>query len=152
MIMRHEIKEVGTHPKWCGPSAVAIITSRTVNYCAKKFAEVQNISRYRNHRKAKTSRMVKGVYGEETLVVLDRLGYEIENVSKLYRGMTLNQYIQQQSTREMKSMVLINVTRHYVVANMGLISDNHELARPVGAHQAWRKKIQHVYIVKRKRK
>ena len=146
--MRHEIKVRGAHPTWCGPTAVALITNRTVNYTARKFAELQNATR--RLRQHKTSKMVRGVYGEETLVILDQLGYEVENVTRLYRGMTLNQYMQQQSTREMKGMVLINVTRHYVVAHMNKISDNHEQDRPVGAHCMYRKKIQFVYIVKRK--
>lgn len=150
--MKHEIKMTGTHPQWCGPTAVAMITGRTINYVARLYADVQNTSYTRRLKRAKTSRQVSGVYPEETIVVLNKLGYVVENLTRKYRGLTLNKYMAQQNTREMKGKVLINVTRHYVVAHMNLISDNHELARPVGAHMAYRKKIVEIYLVTRKKK
>ena len=141
-----------TKRHWCGPSALAIITGRTLNYCHNKLARIKGIE----------PRYLKGVYNRQMRLALAEMGYEIENVNIPLRAgkrtmhmPTLKQYIMnEQTTADMRSVLLINVTNHYVVAQGGKIADNH-CPDPIDviAHHSASKRIYLAWrITKRKAK
>ena len=141
-----------TKMHWCGPSALAIITGRTLNYCHNKLAKLRGIQ----------PRYLRGVSNRQMRLAFAEMGYEMENVNIPLRAgkrtmhmPTLKQYIMnEQSTADMRSVLLINVTNHYVVAQGGKIADNH-CPDPIDviAHHSASKRIYLAWrITKRKAK
>ena len=141
-----------TKMHWCGPTALAIITGRTLNYCHNKLAKLRGIK----------PRYLRGVGNRQMRLAFAEMGYEMENVNIPLRAgkrtmhmPTLKQYIMnEQSTADMRSVLLINVTNHYVVAQGGKIADNH-CPNPIDviAHHSASKRIYLAWrITKRKAK
>lgn len=131
----------GTKKIWCGPAALALITGRRLAYCHNKLARIKGIE----------PRYLKGVYNWQMEKALDQMGYELRPL--LERG-TLASYIDnRQNTADMKSVILINVTSHYVVAHMAQIADNWR-PEPVPAkdHPSARKYINRGWVVTKKRR
>jgi hypothetical protein len=132
----------GTKKIWCGPAALALITGRSLKYCHNKLARIKGVE----------PRHLKGIYNWQLMKALDEMGYEvIDNL--LDRG-TLASYIDnRQNTAHMKSVILINVTNHYVVAHMAQIADNWR-PEPVPAkdHPSARKYICRGWVIAKKRK
>jgi hypothetical protein len=128
---------------WCGPSAVAIITGRTLKFCHNKFAKLRG----------KEPRYIKGVYNSEMRQVLREMGYSLEEIRiERINGSTkptLANWIDTvQTTDQFRSVVLLNVTNHYVVAHRGMVCDNKQ-PNPVPAreHKSARQQIVHAWIV-----
>ena len=135
---------------WCGPSAAAIITGRTLKYCHNKFAKLRG----------KEPRYIKGVYNSEMRKVLWDMGYICQSIRfDLIKGKrskvmpTLSNWINDiQNTEQFRSVVLINVTGHYVVAQKGMVCDNqYPEPMPVIAHGSARKRIVEAWIVRRRK-
>lgn len=158
----NKLKKSGAHPTWCGPSAMSIITGRTVNYCAKLIADDRN--RHQRWRtRYVTSKMVKGTYNDEVKRALYKMGFimdrvEIERIpgqgleSQRRLMPTLHRYMRERGGPDWKAVMLVNVTNHYVVINRDIVSDNHQQDKHYTEHR-WRlKKIDKAWIVKRKPK
>jgi len=130
---------------WCGPAAISIITGNRVEWAASKLAKIK----YDKCR----PKMVRGVSNFEMRYVLDRMGYEcIRLHDHDCKGMTLGKWIDSYSSKHHRAVILVNVTEHYVVANLGHVADNHKPnGCPVGEHPARRKIIKCAWIVKRRR-
>jgi len=80
------------------------------------------------------------------------MGYQPEHIPLVRQRMTLRKYIEEvQTTEHFRSVMLVNVTRHYVVISKGMVVDNHRtVPLPVREHPMWRKRIKNAWIVKRK--
>jgi len=135
---------------WCGPSALAIITGRTLSYCHNKLARLRGIA----------PRYLRRVSNRQMRNALAEMGYEMENVNiPLREGQrtmhmpTLKSYIMnEQTTADMRSVLLINVTDHYVVAQGGKIADN-QCPNPIDviAHHSSNKRIYLAWRVTKRR-
>lgn len=135
--------------KWCGPTALAIITGRTLIFCQRALAKQRGIDQ----------RYLKGVTNRQMRRALNAMGFEMVGViiernppsasGRRYMP-TLRQYIEeQQTTAQFRSVMLINVTNHYVVAQRGLICDNNRIDPiPVDRHPASRKRIERAWIIR----
>lgn len=156
------LKTSGKHPMWCGPSALSIITGRTVNYCAQLIADERN--RHSNWYKGKgTSKQVKGTYNSEIRAALKTMGFEMVQVSipmhhHRHQVMsinpapfvmpTLHRYMRERGGEQWKGVMLINVTDHYVVAHRDQICDNRTPAHYT-KHHTRGKKIEKAWLIKR---
>jgi len=127
--------------KWCGPTALAIITGRTLKYCHNKLAKLE----------WKEPRYLKGVSNGSMLMALRDMGYLTAPANDAC-GLTLRQYIDEvQSTPHFRGVMLVNVTNHYVVISKGMVADNFSRdSMPVRNHRSWRRKIKHAWIIKKK--
>jgi hypothetical protein len=146
------LKVSGKHPKWCGPSALSIITGRTVNYCAKLCAEQANATRHWL-RKPHTSRSIKGVYNDEMTHALHKMGFEMTGVDVPWvncRAPTLRAYMAGRGGAEWKGVMLVNVTSHYVVIQKDTVSDNHQQDKHYTEHRYRRKKIDKAWLITRR--
>lgn len=129
--------------KWCGPTALSIITGRTLKYCHNKLARLE----------FKKPRYLKGVSNYSMLCALSNMGYKHERVQVIPGRTTLRRYVEEiQSTDEFRSVMLINVTSHYVVLHKGMVADNRNdgTATPVRNHHAWRKQIKRAWIIRKR--
>lgn len=157
------LKVVAKHPKWCGPSAMSIITGRTVNYCAKLCANEANFGR--DLRRLHTSRTIKGVYNSEIERALGKMGFQMIPVDvplikskkvffkpgeAQYNKPTLRAYMAGRGGAEWKGVMLVNVTGHYVVVHKDTVSDNHQQDMHYSEHKYRRKKIDRMWLIKRK--
>ena len=131
-----------TSTKWCGPTALALITGRTLKFCHNKLARIEG----------KEPRYLKGVYKPSMRRALREMGYQLERIPFVRQRMTLRKSIEEvQTTEHFRSVMLVNVTRHYVVISKGMVVDNHRtVPLPVREHPMWRKRIKNAWIVKRK--
>jgi len=157
------IKTIGKHPTWCGPSALSILTGRTINYCAKLIADERNTQRWRQRKV--TSRMVKGSSNDEVRWALNKMGFELIRVEvplkhhkhqvyavnqAAFVRPTLRAYMAERGGEQWKTPMLINVTGHYVTALKDEVSDNHSTSH-YSKHPHRLKKIEKMWIVRRKR-
>lgn len=135
---------------WCGPSALSIITGRTVDYCARLCAEKSRTTRHWVSRQH-TAQSIKGVYNSEMFFALTKMGFEYREVMGI-KGKTLNQYMAERGGEQWKGVMLINVTRHYVVVNRDIVSDNHQQDKHYTDHTMKRRKIERAWIITRRKK
>jgi len=157
----HPTKTTGKHPLWCGPSALSIMTGRTVNYCAKLVADRRNRRGW--HRGRGTSKQVKGVDNLEMRLALKKMGYRmvVVDVPKLnhrHQVMSINpepfvqptlfQYMSARGGPNWKKTMLLEVTGHYVVVNRDTVADNRT---PLGCHYSkyrWKKmRVREAWLV-----
>lgn len=135
------IKEDGWNKtRWCGPTALAIITGRTLKFCHNKLARLEK----------KEPRYLKGVQWFNMTRSLQAMGFKCERVASA-ESMTLRQYIEEvQTSKHFRDIMLVYVTSHYVVIHRGMVVDNHVTAPlPVREHPAWRTHIKLAWFVKK---
>lgn len=127
--------------KWCGPTALAIITGRTLKYCHNKLARLA----------WKEPRYLKGTGNGDMIRALREMGYLPSRVDDAWHK-TLRQYIEEvQNTEHFRGVMLVNVTNHYVVISKGMVADNHcSKPIPVREHPSWRKRIAKAWIIRKK--
>lgn len=127
--------------KWCGPTALALITGRTLIHCQRTLAKFEG----------KDQRYLRGVSNSSMLAALRSWGYHVEPVKIPWsrHHPTLRQYIEEQMpTLQWRQVMLWNVTDHYVVSLSGEVCDNHATKpTPVAKHRWSRKRIVHGWIV-----
>ena len=157
----NQLKVSGKHPKWCGPSALSIITGRTVNYCAKLIADRKNHYGWRRGRG--TSKQVKGTSNSEMRDALDVMGFELipveiprhrlnrQVLGKGHTMPTLHRYMRERGGDQWKGLMLVNVTSHYVVVHKDTVSDNHQQDKHYTEHRWRRKKIDRAWLISRLR-
>lgn len=116
--------------KWCGPTALSILTGRSIGYCAKlgaKFRNVRYALRYTRcyikTERPMTPKMVKGMANEEVIACLGTMGFKAERLNMGTR--TLFRIMEEMGTADWRSAILWNVTNHYVVTQLGIVYDNH---------------------------
>ena len=149
----NQLKTSGKHPTWCGPSALSIITGRTVNYCAKLIADQRN-KHTGWYRGKGTSRQVKGAYNSELRRALTKMGFDMTQVEiprANGRMPTLLRYMADRGGEQWKGLMLVNVTRHYVVVHKDTVSDNHQQDKHYTEHRWRRKKIDKAWLISRRR-
>jgi len=127
--------------KWCGPTALAIITGKTLKYCHNKLARLE----------WKKPHYLQGVSNGSMILALREMGYVVKCIDDAW-SKTLRQYIEEkQATSHFRGVMLVNVTGHYVVISKGMVADNHQWTpRPVREHPMWRKKIKRAWIIRKK--
>ena len=141
---------------WCGPTALSILTGRTVGYCAKICAEQANglRRRYKNgrwHPVVKlTAKTIKGVKDSEMVWAAIKMGFRLREVSRIYPPKTLFRIMEDMKTALWKEALLINVTDHYVVAQRGICYDNYDVTG-TDSRKFWcrKKKVHNIWIVER---
>ena len=157
----HPTKTIGKHPLWCGPSALSIMTGRTVNYCAKLIADQRN--RHGWYRGRGSSKQVRGVSNLAMKMALQKMGYRMVNIGVPLRchkhqvmsvnpepfvKPTLFQYMSERGGPDWKKTVLIECGNHYVVASHDTVADN---TQPLGCHysdhHAKRKRVANIWLV-----
>ena len=118
--------------EWCGPTALSILTGRTLGFCAKLGADARNRTRQvfspwaMAHGVRKTTpKMIKGMANHEMLVALNHMGFKYEKIPSSWRGKTLFRVMEEMATKDWRSAILFNVTDHYVVTQLGQVIDNH---------------------------
>ena len=152
-------KTIGSHPEWCGPSALSLLTGRSVNHCARVIAKIRN-ERGCWHRGRGTSKQVKGVDDWEMKRALHRMGFSMKSV-KIALGYkkghvlgfpteapTLRKYMAGRGGDEWKNAMLICVTGHYMVAHKDAVADNHHSETHYSKHPNRLKKVRAGWIVK----
>jgi len=131
----------GKKIKWCGPTALAIISGRSLKFCHNKLAKIAG----------KEPRYLKGAYNWQMLYALKEMKLRASGIDAAY-GLTLRKYIEEvQSTEHFRGVMLVNVTDHYVVISKGLVVDNRNGSEPlpVKDHPMWRKRIVKAWFIKR---
>lgn len=149
------LKVSGKHPTWCGPSAMSIISGRTVNHCAKLIAGNRNRRpAWENswYKGRGSSKQVKGCGNGEVKRGLLQMGFVMERVREpgMYRE-TLRSYMAGRGGPNWKGVMLVNVTDHYVVINRDTVSDNHQQDKHYTEHRWKLKRIENAWIIRRKR-
>jgi hypothetical protein len=133
---------------WCGPAALALITGRTLKHCHNLLAKVSH----------KEPRYLKGVSNTAMHRALRSMGYKVTGIAiplregkKTMHMPTLRQWIDEDmKTRVWRGVVLVNVTRHYVVAHRGLVADNVEPEpRPAYSHRKGRALIEQAWLIEK---
>ena len=133
----------GNKIKWCGPTALAIITGRSLKFCHNKLAKIAG----------KEPRYLKGAYNWHMLYALKEMKFLPFRVDAAH-GKTLRQYVDEvQTTEHFRGVMLVNVTDHYVVISKGLVVDNQNpTPQPVRDYPMSRKRIVKAWIIKRQPK
>lgn len=116
------LKKLGKHPTWCGPSALSILTGRSINHCARVIAKQRNDWGWYNGRGS--SKQVRGTHTREVRKALDSMGFMMVPV-KIPKGVTLRSYMAGRGGEQFKNSMLLEVTRHWMSAHMDVVSDNH---------------------------
>jgi len=140
---------------WCGPTALSILTGRTIGYCAKLSAEIASRQRYRHsynqgwHSVKHTAKTIKGVDNSEMEYAANKMGFRFKRVVPVADN-TLFKFMEDMTGPIWKEALLINVTDHYVVAQRGICYDNHDTTG-TDSRKFWcrRRKVLHVWIVER---
>ncbi len=136
---------------WCGPVAMSMLTGRTVGYCAQLCAEEASNRRWRGqHQVTHTRKTIRGVHNDELDHAMWRMGYKLVNIHE-FNGLTLFKMFETLSTKLWKAQLLINVTNHYVVGQVGVVYDSH-CTEGCDSRKFWcrkRKVIQVWEVVKR---
>ena len=133
----------GKKIKWCGPTALAIISGRSLKFCHNKLARIAG----------KKPRYLKGAYNWQLLDALKEMKFKPIRIDAAY-GLTLRKYIEEvQTTEHFRGVMLVNVTDHYVVISKGLVLDNRQgsVPLPVKDHPMWRKRIVKAWHVTKKK-
>ena len=69
------------------------------------------------------------------------------------KGRTLQGWINSYSSKHHRAICLVNVTDHYVVTHLGQVNDNRSKHPcPVAEHYTRRRRIENVWIIKRRSK
>lgn len=145
------LTKIGAHPTWCGPSALSILTGRSINHCARLIAKRRN--RYGWYNGRGTSKQVKGSSNSEVRDALAAMGFDMirTKVPRINgRYPTLRAYMAGRGGSEWKTPMLINVTGHYVTALKDEISDNFTAAH-YSSHPHRLKKIETMWLIRRRR-
>jgi len=133
----------GKKIKWCGPTALAIISGRSLKFCHNKLARLE----------WKEPRYLKGVGNGSMLAALREMKFLPRRIDAAH-GLTLRKYIEEvQTTEHFRGVMLVNVTHHYVVISKGLVVDNRNGSEPlpVKDHPTWRKRIVKAWHIKAKK-
>jgi len=143
---------------WCGPSAMSMLTGRSVGYCAQLCAEYASRTRMRHnwsdgwHLVEHTRKTIRGVGNDELLHAMDKIGYKMIPVTG-YRGLTLFRFFETMPSNLWKASLLINITNHYVVGKLGKVYDNRDPRGSDSRKYYCRKaKIESIWITKRRKK
>ena len=141
---------------WCGPGALALITGRTVKFCATKLAEQANVVR-KWTRGRHTFRSIKGVYNQEMTGALHAMGFEavpLKILPETGEVPTLAAYMREQNTEQFRGVVLLQVTTHYLVAHRGIVADNSNLeGKPWADWKKYRRaRLGSAYLIRRKKR
>lgn len=130
--------------RWCGPTAVAAITGCGYDAAIDAFRQVRG------------KPTIKGVYGYEMNNVMGRMGYKLNRMEshhhmKLFTCMTLAEFLRRLHPMFKDKVLLVNVTRHYVVVYNGRIIDTHTLGKivPASKYPKRRKRVVCVHVVER---
>lgn len=145
----NKLKVSGKHPQWCGPSALSIITGRTVNYCAKLCADAAN--NYRFLQRPHTSRTIKGVYNSEMKIALRSMGFVMKKLD-VPMAPTLRAYMAERGGPDWKTTLLLQVGNHYVVANRDSVSDNHAEDFHYQDHPYRLKRVKKIWRIERRKR
>ncbi len=138
----------GKHPTWCGPTALSILTGRTINYCAKLIAKRRNRRGW--YYGKGTSKQIKGVNNHDMKLALQAMGFDMIQHHEGF-GKTLRAYMAARGGPTWKGLMLINVTNHYVVACKDRVSDNQQHDAHYTEHRCSRKKIERMWLITRRR-
>ena len=141
------LKTIGKHPRWCGPSALSILTGRSINHCASLIAKERNRRGYWRNGKG-TSKQVKGTYTSEMSRALHSMKFSMNRI-RLPRGKTLRAYMAGRGGKEWKANMLLEVTNHYVAVNRDMVSDNHSQDDHYNDHPMKRKIVRDGWLIER---
>lgn len=151
MAKLNELKTIGKHPIWCGPSALSMLTGRSINHCAKLIAQRRNSWGW--YRGKGTSKQVKGVDNHEMFRALEAMRFTYTPVTirrtSGFRMPTLRHYMAGRGGQPWKEMMLIEVTGHYVVACRDIVSDSHQQDVHYSEHCNRLMRVKRAWIVKR---
>jgi hypothetical protein len=154
--------KIGQHPGWCGPSALSILSGRSINHCAKLIATERNRRGYWYNGRG-TSKQVKGTHTGELRKALAKMGMtmkEIETPRNYHKHhqfgfptetVTLRRYMAERGGEQWKSAMLLEVTDHWVVVRKDYVSDSIQSGH-YDKHWAKGKKVRAGYIVRTKPK
>ncbi len=137
----NQVRHAKRGPKlgqWCGPTALSIITGRTIDHCAKLCAEKANDIRIRNDgwgwrdlKRKHTAATIKGTYAREVLYALHKMGYRETRVELPIPRESLLRYMRGRGGAEWKSVMLVVAGNHWLVLHKDTIADSY---RPNGVH------------------
>lgn len=128
------------YKKWCGPTALAIITGRTLRYCHNKLAKIAR----------KEPRYLKGVWNCDMHTAFLDMGYELHKLEPS-KGSLAAWAEDIATSKKLSGYILVNVTNHYIVLKQGKVLDNrYPDWLPARAHQCALKRIQAAWLVKRR--
>lgn len=137
----NEVRHAKRGPKlktWCGPTALSIITGRTIDHCAKLCADKANQIRIRNDgwgwrdlKRKHTARTIKGTYEREVVHALQVMGYRAYRVELPMPRETLLRYMRNRGGAEWRDVMLVVAGNHWLVLHKDTIADS---LRPGGVH------------------
>lgn len=97
--------------RWCGPSAVSILTGEPYSQVMPSFRRMQQIDD------------VEGVWPEETQLALLERGYQAKPI-ELPRLMRLRTFLAGRTPEQVVTPLLIWVHKHMLTAHYGFAADN----------------------------
>jgi hypothetical protein len=136
---------------WCGTTALSMLTGRTVGYCAQLAAEAASATRWSGrggfHYIKHTRKTIKGVANDEMHWAINAMKHRMVPITG-YRGMTLFKMFETMPTAHWREALLIEVTDHYVVGQLGRLFDNHTIwGQPHGRFWCRKRKVVNVWKV-----
>lgn len=159
------LKKIGNHREWCGPSALSILTGRSINHCARIIAKRRN-ARGRWYDGKGTGKQVRGTWFSELRDVLQVMGFELERVNiprkhhqhqvmsinpKPFVVPTLRAYMAERGGDEWKNAMLLETSNHWMTARRDTVSDNFGTYH-YSEHPGRLKRVYDGWIVRTKRR
>lgn len=160
----NKLKTIGKHPKWCGPSALSIITGRSVNHCAKLIAKQRNRCGWRYGKG--TGKQIRGCSNYQMRRALAAMKFSMTRIAiplkhhkhqvyavneAAFVEPTLRAYMAGRGGPEWKATMLLEVTHHFVVVNRDTVSDNHAQDKHYTEHPMRRKIVRDGWLIERVR-
>lgn len=113
------LRSLPSDARWCGPSAVSILTGEPY----------QKVKSYFAFMRQEPYSEVQGIYIEEILLALGEYGYWAEQIP-LERLMTLKTFMANRTFDQRANPLLIGFHKHVITTHMDWAADNWTL-RPV---------------------
>jgi hypothetical protein len=126
--MLHPIQHNNRSQLWCGPAAVAILTGQPTSVIHKLF------------RDASGRPGITSVYENETVAVMERLGYAVRE--RWSNPLPLSEFSEVYADELETHPTLVNVPSHYIVIHKGMLVDNaHPTGIPAGDTHYWHQTV-----------
>lgn len=120
MLHKLNLEGFGGGTKWCGPSAVSILTGRPLAHTTAMLAYAEDIP-YDE---------VGGVWREDAVLMLHTLGYRCVPIDVVSRfsdtecGPTLKRFWEERRMDEVVNPLLIEIHGHLLTSHYGFAADN----------------------------
>lgn len=130
--------------RWCGPSAVAILTGQPLTATTEILTRIHG----------GTYDELSGVWPEDTILALHELGYRAQEIDiqsrypDLTHGPTLERFVGDRTVTETVTPMLIEISGHFLVAHYGYLADNWvQRPTPIGDFPKLRRLVKSAWLI-----